>query len=253
MRLSDNQIKNCLNSNQITDYCESNLQKTIQRSKELFYEREAKILLSEAEFLYQQGKYIHKRWWVLQGGILLLLWEILQLTEQSFYIQRCMGIAAALYAILLLPEMWKNRNSNAIEVECVTYFSLRQIYASRTFLFTLVDLFLLSIFSVITILTGKLVLEDMLIQFLLPCVVTCCICFRCLYSRYREAELFALILCIAWTAIWTQIVLNEKIYACISNPIWFSMLAGAVLYLGYCVYQGQKKCKRIWEEKSLWS
>lgn len=31
--------------------------------------------ISYAEFLYQQSRYIHKRWWVLQGLLLLLLYR----------------------------------------------------------------------------------------------------------------------------------------------------------------------------------
>ncbi|MCI8408513.1 MAG: hypothetical protein HFJ09_04480 [Lachnospiraceae bacterium] len=249
MRLFNNRIRKYIGRSQVAEYDERNLQETIQRSKEAFFKNEEKQLLSGTEFIFQQGKYIHKRWWVLQGGVLLLLWGILQVTEQSFYIQRSMGIAASLFATLILPEMWKNKNSNAIEVECITYFSLHQIYAARIFLFALVDLLLLSVFSFFTILTGKLLLEDMLIQFLLPYVVACSICFRCLYSRLGGNEIFAVFLCVVWTAIWTQIVLSEKIYACISPLVWVSMLVVAVLYLGNCICKGQKNCKEIWEEK----
>lgn len=229
------------------------LRETIQKSKAAFYENEAEGTLSKAEFLRQQSRYIHKRWWLLQGCVLLTLWFLLTLIKSSYYMQRCTGIAAPLFAVLLLPELWKSRSSNALEIECAAYYSLRQIYAARIFLFALVDFLLLCVFSLATVLTGKILWEELVIQFFLPYLVTCCICFRTLYSRYMGSEAFALFLCIVWCAIWTQLVLNEKIYEMISVSLWAAMLAVTVFYLGCCIHRGQKKCKELGEGKLLWN
>lgn len=251
--LSNKQLKERLGARTRAFYSEDRLWETIRQSKTAFYEKEAKELLSHAEFLHQQSRYIQKRWWLLQGGILLLLWLLLELTESGFYVQRCMGVAAPLFAVLLLPELWKNRSNGALEIECAAYYSLRQIYAARIFLFALVDFVLLCLFALATILTGKMLAQEMLIQFFLPYIVACCICFRSLYSQRIGSEAFALAFCMVWCAVWMQLVLNENVYGAISLPIWLAMAAVASLYLGYCIHKGQKGCEEVWEVKSLWN
>lgn len=253
MRLSDHQLREYLGAYQNVCYDERHLQETIRRAKDAFYENEGKELLSRAEFLYQQSRYIHKRWWILQGILLLMLWYALTLIKSSFYIQRFMGTAASLFAVLLLPELWKNRSSGALEIESTAYYSLRQIYSARMFLFALVDMFSLSIFSLTVVWTGKIPVEVMVIHFFLPFIVSCCICFRILYNSKSGSESLAMILCMVWCTVWTQLILSEKIYAVISLPVWFLMTAAAVLYLGYCIYRGQRNCKEMWEVSSSWN
>lgn len=67
----------------------------------------------------------------------LLLWFLLKYTDSNYYTQRCIGIAAPLFVIMLVPEIWKNRNANAMEIECTSYYSLRQMYAARMMLLLL--------------------------------------------------------------------------------------------------------------------
>lgn len=247
--MSDAQIKARLGIENGIVYSEGKLRETIRQSKRAFYESEAKETLSYTEFLYQQSGYIRKRWWVMQGGILLLLWLGLEVTESGFYVQRLMGAAAPLFAVLLLPELWKNRNTGALELEGTAYYSLRQIYAARILLLAMVDLLLLSVFSAAAVLTEKVLIEEMIVQFFLPYLVTCCICFHTLYSYKAVSETFALFLCMVWCAVWTELVLNE-IYEKISFPIWLALTAAAVLYLGYCIQKGQRGCRELWEVKS---
>lgn len=253
MRVSDNQIKQYLKKKECVCWNESRLQETIRESKAAFYEGEVEYVLSKAEFLYWQGKYIRKRWWIMQGGVLLLLLRLFELSGLGFPVQRAMGVASSLFAVLLLPELWKNRNTNAMEIECSAYFSLRQIYAARIFLSALVDFLLLCLFSMTAVLTGKMPAEELIIQFFLPYLVTCCICFCTLYSKRAGSETFALLLCIVWCDVWTQFVLNERVYGAISKSVWFAMTAAAFLYLCYCIYRGQKNCKEMWEVKPLWN
>ena len=108
--------------------------------------------LSRAEFLYQQSQYIRKRWWILQGGLLVLLWILLAVSESGVVVQKSMGVAAPLFAVLLLPELWKNRNAQATEIEGTAFYSLRQIYAARIFLFAMADFLLLFAFFAATVL-----------------------------------------------------------------------------------------------------
>lgn len=253
MRLSDYRIKKRLGIDKKVIYSEKKLQETIRRSKEVFAEREAENSVSGIEFLYLQSRYIHKRWWILQGVILFLLWLVLQIGGSSFYVQRMMGIAASLFAILLLPELWKNRNANALEIESISFYSLRQIYSARIFAFALVDFLLLCAFTLSVVLSGKVPAEEMMVQFFLPYIVTCCICFRVLSGNKSGSEAFALFLCLIWCAVWTEIILNENIYETVSMPIWFVMTVIAVFYLIYCVYKGQSSCLKMWEGNTIWN
>lgn len=213
---------------------------TIQKSKTAFYESEAEGFLSKAEFLYQQSHYIHKRWWVVQGVSLLLLWWGLMYVGSNYYIRRCMGVVASLFVVMVMPELWKNKNANAMEVECTAFYSLRQIYAVRILLFALVDIALLSLFSLAAIFIANLLVEEIIIQFFLPFNVSCCICFCTLYSKWAYSEVFAVSLCLVWIAIWIEIVLNEKVYDAISVPVWIALFFISLLYLEYCIQRGQK-------------
>lgn len=79
-----------------------------------------------------------------------------------------MGVMAAVFAILLIPELWKNRAANAMEVESSTYYSLRQIYAARMLAFGVVDIGLLSVFTVVVSVTTSIQAKEMVIYFFLP-------------------------------------------------------------------------------------
>jgi len=234
-------------------YSEEALSRTVEISKAAFYEGEAAGSLSWPEFLAQQSRYIKKRWWALQGGLLALLLCLLQSSDSDFLIRRCMGVGAPLFALLLLPELWKNRGSGAMEVECTTYYSLRQIYAARLVLFAGVDFVLLSLFFLGTSWLAQVTVWEMLTQFMLPFNVTCCICFRCLYSVKNGSEVFSLLLCAIFTALWTRFLLLDAVYDAISVPLWSLMLALSFGYLAWCVLHGAKKWEQTWEVKMVWN
>ena len=159
---------------------EEKIAQTVLLSKEAFYRSEAAAPLSRFDFLVQQSRYIGKRWWLLQGLLLALVLLLLTASETPMYLQKCLGVAAPLFAVLALPELWKNRSNGAMEVECAAYYSLRQIYAARLTLFMGMDLLLISLFLLGVSCLGKLTLWEMLISFVLPFNVSCCICFYCL-------------------------------------------------------------------------
>lgn len=253
MRGSDRQVKEYLAGGTSGLGRADGLQKAIRRSRQAFCESEKQDVLSRREFLFQQSRYIKKKWWLLQGAILAALWLLLGMTGSGCYMQRYMGIASSLFGTLVLPELWKNRGAGAMEIEGAAYFSLRQIYAARIFLFALVDFALLCAFSLGALLGGVAGAEEILVQFFLPYVVTCCICFTTLYSRRIDSEAFALFLCIGWIFVWLMILSNEKIYSAVSLPAWLAMLAAASFYLGYCVWRGQRDCENLWEVKTLWN
>ncbi len=126
MKKSDARIRKYLSESvSRTESGRSCLQETIRLSKAAFYEMESREQLSRAEFLYQQSQYIRKRWWILQGGLLMLLWILLAVSESGVVVQKSMGVAAPLFAVLLLPVLWKNRNAQATEIEGTAFYSLR--------------------------------------------------------------------------------------------------------------------------------
>lgn len=242
-----------MNRNQNIPYDEEKLLQTIAISKSVFYESEAASSLSWLEFLMQQGHYIKKRWWVLQGALLVFLLCVLKASESPYYIQRSLGVAAPLFVLLILPELWKNRNCGAMEVECTTFYSLRQIYAARMALFAGVDLMLLSLFFCGATFFVRLTVWEMLVQFVLPFNVACCICFRCLYSRKTGSEVFSLLLCAVFTGLWVHVLLNDAVYDAISIPLWSLMLAASLGYLAYSIVHGAKEWEQTWEVKAVWN
>lgn len=252
-KLSDKKIKKHFCTIKTEFYQKESLQKVIEKSKVAFYKQESENYLSSFEFLYQQGKYIHKRWWLLQAIVLLILWSILTATENNDYLQKSIGAATPLFTILILPELWKNRNSYSIEIECTAYYSLRQLYSARILIFSFIDLLLLFSFTIAIIATKGWLLQDIILPFFLSYIVNCCICFRCFYSQNNYSEIFSIFLCIFWSYLWIQIISNQYLYSTISLPIWYSLFIIAVFYLFFCIYKGQKNYKRLWEVTSIWN
>ena len=162
---------------------EDKMMETIVVSQSAFLSGEAEQMVSLGEFLLLQSRLIQKRWWFLQGMLLACVCLFLCYMETDYLIRRTLGLAGPLFVILILPELWKNRNFDAMEVECTTYYTIRSIYAARLALFAGVDLLLLSAFFSVASVFAKITVWEMLIQFLLPFNVTCCICSgRCMPS-----------------------------------------------------------------------
>jgi len=231
---------------------EEKVMDTIAVSKAAFLSSEADRNLSHLEFLTVQGRLIQKRWWFLQGLLLALVCLFLQQTEADYLTRRALGLAGPLFVILILPELWKNRNFDAMEVECTTYYTIRSIYAARLTLFAVVDLMLLSAFFAVASVAAQISLWEMLIQFVLPFNVTCCICFRTLYAKRIRSEALAMLLCILWTACWAMLILSESVYSVISIPIWIAALAGSVLGIAHTLCRGREKWQQTLEVKPLW-
>lgn len=247
MKRSDRQIKNRLKISLDVAINEEKIDRCVIKASLAFCENEARGILTKTEFLYQQSQYIHKKWWVLQGLVLFWMWCVLIAADSDNYIRRSMGITAALFAVLIIPELWKNRQTNAMEVECVSFFSLRQIYAARMMIFAAVDLMLLSVFSLVSVCTTKLTVQELVVQFFLPFSVTCCICFQTLYSKRLRSGTLSILLCMLWSAVWLIVVQNDFIYSTVSGAVWNALLLLSVLYLGYCIRRGQRKCDTAWE------
>lgn len=234
-------------------YDEEKLKKTIAVSKQAFLEGERERGVSRLEFLYQQSRYMKKRWWLLQGLLLAAVCLLLCQAETDYAIRRCLGLAGPLLGVLLLPELWKNRSCDALEVECTTLYTLRAIYSARLTLFAGVDLVLLSAFFAGASVLTQVTVWEMLIQFLLPFNVTCVICLGTLYSRKWKSETLSMVLCLVWAAVWLLVMERNVLYDAISAPLWVLALAGSFCCLGYTVLRGQRNWKMNLEARAIWN
>ncbi|MCM1127012.1 MAG: hypothetical protein NC429_11130 [Lachnospiraceae bacterium] len=232
---------------------EEKIKMTVERSRAVFWEEAGKLPISYQDFLYQQVGYIRKRWWGLQFLALTLLWGCIYRFSAGTNILNMTGIVAGLFGVLLIPELWKNRSCRAMEVEGSTYYSLRQIYAARMLAFGVVDIGLLSVFTLVTSVTTSMRAEEMIIYFFLPFTVTCGILFGTLCSRYPASEAWAFLLALFWIMIWVLIVLNRQLYLKISDSVWMALLGLAVCYLGYGIRRTLVRCESFWEGSREWS
>lgn len=232
-------------------YDEEKLQKTIAISKRAFLEGEQERPVSRLEFLLEQSRYVKKTWWLLQGALLAAVCLLLADMEADYAIRRCLGLAGPLLAVLVLPELWKNRSADATEVECTTLYTLRSIYAARLTLFAGVDLLLLSVFFAGASVLTRVTVWEMLIQFLLPFNVTSVICLATLYSRKIQSETISMVLCLLWAAVWLLVMEQNEIYNAISAPLWVLALAASFCGLGWVILRGQRKLNL--EAKPVWN
>ena len=210
---------------------------TVNKSIEIFYLKEQEKILTYREFLWTQFRITQKRWWLFQTLLLVGIGMILSSYPEEFYVQRGLGIASVLFVILIIPELWKNKSNQCMEIENASYYSLRQIYSAKIFLFGLVDVILLTAFCLF--LHGKLhiTLLALLSQFLFPAVVTACICFGMLCGKKNTSETNSIAFCILWSVVWWSVITNEKIYTLIKLPVWIFLMGIGFVILGNLIYR----------------
>lgn len=203
---------------------EDRIQAAIERSKIAFYEgleaRETQWL----EFLIGQFSFIRKRWWVFQLFFLIFLWGLLYFWRSEPVFRRDAAALIVMFVVLIIPELWKNAQNHSTEVENAACFTMRQIYAARLTIFGLVDLCLLTFFFLAAILTVRITLLDIIIQFLIPLNVASCICLAVLAGGWFQSEYAAVGFCIIWTGVWYWLLNQEQIYRAISGPAWVGLL-----------------------------
>lgn len=229
---------------------EQKVTETIRKSMEAYCLAEQERLLTYWEFLWTQLWLIRKRWWLFQLLLLTWLWAVLPTIRTEQLVQRIFGVAASLFIILIIPELWKNQTCQSMEIEAASYYSLRRIYAARMLLFGIVDIILITLFCTSAAVRMDLMFSQLLIQFLFPMTVTAAICFGILCSRYPFGETAAMMMCIAWSAVWLGIILNEKIYAAITFPLWLTFIGIAFVFLAFTVYRTLRSCNHYWEVKA---
>lgn len=226
---------------------EEKVQETICKSKAAFFMAEQERMLSYHDFLWIQLRVIQKRWWVLQFVLLVGLWIVLSAVHDEMYVKRSMGVAAALFVILIIPELWKNRSCECMEIEAASYYSLKQVYAARMLLFGVTDVFLITLFLGTASAGLDFRLSELVVQFLFPLCVTACICFGILCSKRAFSEAAATALCVLWSAVWLFVVLNENVYTAVTGPVWLTLLGIMILFLILTVFRILKNCNQYLE------
>lgn len=219
---------------------------TIKNCKKTFVQAED-YPLSYMEFLYEQMHFIQKRWWVLQGCLLVVLWIFLNNVADVYEMQRLMGMGACLFAIFLVPEIWKNRRNQAMEIEGAAYYSLRQVCMARILLFGFMDLLIVTAFAVSVVFTVRISAQMFAVNFLIPFNVTGAICFRFLYCKRSESEYLASAGCFLFMILWVFIISREEIYCKISGTVWCVVLILSIIYLIYVVKRSQSFCGKMYE------
>lgn len=237
----------------LPDMQEEKLLQTISASKQALYESIHVGIVSYFEFIFMQARFIKKRWWLFQTVVLALLWSKLFVTQNHDTIYRDAGIIIPAFVILIIPELWKNVRTKSCEIENAAVYTLRQIYAARLLLFGIVDLLLFSVFFAITAITMQITFYDMILQCILPFNLTCCICFGILCSKRFYSEYIAISFCMIGSVIWHQIVMNEKLYASVSEAVWLAGLCLSGIFLVFLINRLLKTCTEYCEVNIAWN
>ena len=226
---------------------EEKIAQTVRLSGETFFQMEQERVLSYAEFLKTQFLVLRKRWWVYQCLLLTGAGILLGNMQEGRYMRRSVGVVSVLFVVLIIPEMWKNRTHLSMEVETAAYYSLRQIYAARMMMFGAVDIFLTAAFCLGLKGQFHYTASELLVQFLFPMVVTACICFGALCSKYAMNEAVSVAFCLVWSGVWWLVTMNERIYRSALLPVWVCLFLAAAAVMTVCAYRAVKFCGQCLE------
>ncbi len=218
---------------------DSSIQKTVKQCGSIIAER-GNVKTSYFEFLYDQSAFIKKRWWILQGVVLLILWLLLRDSDNAEYMGRIIGTLATVFVMLIIPEFWKNRRNSAVEIERTSFYSLRQICMARILLFAIVDFMMVMAFFTVAFHTIQISIYSMIVNFMIPFNVSSCICFRVLYSKWMESEYIAVFVSVVWIVVWLAVVTHDPLYHIIAEPIWLGLV---LLSFGYLIFLIKRSVK----------
>lgn len=203
------------------------------------------------DFFLTQIKLMPKHWWGLQGLLLVGLWILLVLSNVSQTVQREMSIGATLFIIIMIPELWKNRQYHSMEIEATTVYSLRQVYAAKIIAFGLVDILMLTIFCILAGTVQGISAFDLMKQLVFPLLLAAGSCFAVFCSRRLFSESMAVVICMLVNGFWTMLILQDRLYNAISFGFWIVLFDIAGLFLAYMIWRTVKQCGNCWEGKTI--
>ena len=208
---------------------------TVFKATELIIEKEQISRINFAEFLIFQMKIMRKRWWILQGTLLLFACQWLYISGDANYIYRGMSIFATLFVILIIPELWGNMKFKSMEIEEASLFDLRKVYAAKLIAFGVVDTIFLTFFCTTATQFQNILFVDILKQFVFPVMIAATICMMAFSCSKPFNELATMIICIVANSIWMAVALSETIYSKITPLIWIGLFAVCISLIIYNV------------------
>lgn len=209
--------------------------KAVQTAKEVFLISEKKKKLSFAGFVMMQIQIMQKRWWMLQGVLLLLAGEWIRVSGDVSYVHRGFSIVAALFVIFIVPELWKNKENRSVEVEEASFFDLRRVYAAKLIAFGSVDTFFLTVFCIMTVRIHDVVFSDLLKQFIFPVMIAAAICLMAFSHTGIFNEVTIMLICLGANIIWMLVAVNETVYSHITPLIWAGLFGICICLIVYCL------------------
>lgn len=229
---------------------EEKILETIRKSKELFFLKEQQHPVSYFEFMFAQFHFIRKRWWVLQTFMLAIVSFLLPDIKDEVSLLRILSVIGVLFVVFMIPEFFRNKHYDCIQVEGTCLYSLRQIYSARMIWFGMMDMLLLICFCAVLRGNSCFAAEELMVQFLFPMLVAACICFGLLGSHTRSNEAAAIMSCFLWNAIWCFLIVNETVYQAITFPVWCVLFAFFLMLLAGAVYRTMHACNDVRAEST---
>ena len=89
------------------------INQTVIASIEQFYLSERTHLLSHQDFLFFQLHLLKKRWLIIQTILMVSVYLFLKFSPETLYFSGALGIAACLFIIFMIPDLWRERNVRA--------------------------------------------------------------------------------------------------------------------------------------------
>jgi len=210
---------------------ENEIKKTSLAAQESFYKSESKRILSFAEFLIGQANRIKKIWWLLQVLLLACITYVLHEEESYFSSKGNLSVCATLFIILLVPELWKNKEHKCVEIENSTFYSIRQIYTARLLVIGLVDVLIVTPFVLLLRKATGLGVNEIVIFFLIPMIATSAMVLILLSINKIHSQWITIVLCLVWAIFWWQITNLNTLYLKFMNSAWAIVFAVSIFIL----------------------
>ena len=195
---------------------EEKIQQTIRAAEQSLLDAQAREPMGMGEFFANQVRYVRKRWWLLQTLLLAALYWYVVNQTQAVFIRQALGTGGTLLIVLAIPELWKNLEWGAMDIEFTSMYTIRQVYCVRLILLSGVDLILITLFCLAASAGDALAIWDLMVQFIMPVNVTACICLTCLYFPKVKSLAFPLALCLCFAVLWQRIVTDKTRFHTIS-------------------------------------
>ncbi|MGN0273403.1 MAG: hypothetical protein ACI4DT_01275 [Chordicoccus sp.] len=206
------------------------LQELADLSVETFYREEKKKPLPRKAFVLYQFRLMKKGWMILQAVLLIGIYVLLHFLGDLDACYRLVAVLSTLLIIFFVPELWREKREHSIDLINSCYYSIEELYAAKLLIAGLYDLLILSVFFIVTLTTSHVTVYRMILHFLLPMLVTACICLVCLSAGISNYYI-TLSVCIAFSGLWYAVTSFPFLYRPISTAAWVVFLILSVVLL----------------------